>query len=199
MSDRLDPELERVARKLTDAGPFADAPACLRARVLAIPDSGSSEPAGAIPIASRARRRPRLPVIAGIAAAAAAIAIVPAVVVLHGDDGPDRVALDARPFAPKGAGTARVARHGDGSATIAMHVWGLPRQGAGRTYEAWLGRDGDRRPLGTFRTAADGTANVSFTLPRRELGTYRWLWVTSEPSGGSSQPSHRTALWGALT
>lgn len=198
MSDQLDPELARVARMLADAGSLPDAPASLRERVLAIPDGDSSEPAGVVPIAVRARRRPRLPVLAGIAAVAAAIAIVPTVIVLHGDGRPEHVTLDARPFAPKGSGTANVAQHG-GSATIAMHVWGLPRQDAGRTYEAWLGRDGDRRPLGTFSTATDGTANVSFTLSRRELGAYSWIWVTSEPSGGSSQPSHRTALWGSLT
>ena len=150
MSDQLEPELERVARMLADAGPLPDAPASLRERALAIPDGGTEERAGVIPIARRARRRPRLPVLVGIAAAAAAIVIVPTVVVLHGDNGPERVALDPRPFAPKGAGTASVARHGDGSATIAMRVWGLPRQTAGHTYEAWLGRKGDRRALGTF-------------------------------------------------
>jgi hypothetical protein len=199
MSDQLEPELERVARMLADAGPLPDAPMSLRERALAIPDGGSGDPAGVIPIARRARRRPRLPALVGIAAAVAAIVIVPTVVVLHGNGGPDRVALDPRPFAPKGAGTASVANHGDGSATIAMRVWGLPKQTAGRTYEAWLGRTGDRRALGTFSARADGTADVSFTVSRHDLGTYRWLWVTSEPTGGSAQPSHETALWGALT
>jgi anti-sigma-K factor RskA len=199
MSDQLEPELERVARMLVDAGPLPDAPASLRERTLAIPDGGSGEAAGVTPIAHRRRPRPRLPVLVGIAAAAATIVIVPTVVVLHGKGGPDRVALDPRPFAPKGAGTASVADHGDGSATIAMRVWGLPEQTAGHTYEAWLGRKGDRRALGTFSARADGTANVSFTVSRRELGNYRWLWVTSEPMGGSAQPSHKTALWGALT
>jgi hypothetical protein len=199
MSDTLEPELERVARMLAEAGPLPDAPAGLRERALAIPDGGTEERAGVISVARRARRRPRLPVLVGIAAAAAAIVIVPTVVVLHGDNGPQRVALDPRPFAPKGAGTASVARHGDGGATIAMRVWGLPRQTAGRTYEAWLGRKGDRRPLGTFRARADGTADVSFTVRSGDLETYRWLWVTSEPAGGSPQPSHQTALWGALT
>jgi hypothetical protein len=200
MSDQLEPELERVARMLADAGPLPDAPASLRERALTIPDGGTKEPDGVVPIADRARRRrARLPVVLGIAAAVAAIVIVPTVVVLHRDGGPKNVALDARPFAPKGSGTARVANHGDGSATIAMRVWGLPQPGAGRTYEAWLGRKGDRRALGTFSASADGTANVSFKLSRAELKAYQWVWVTSEPSGGSSQPSHQTALWGALT
>jgi hypothetical protein len=200
MSDQLEPELERVARMLADAGPLPDAPASLRERALAIPDGGTGEPEGVIPIARRSRRRPRLPVLVGIAAAAAAIVIVPTVVVLHGDDGGSkRVALDPRPFAPKGAGTANVAKNGDGSATIAMRVWGLPKESAGHIYEAWLGREGDRRALGTFSAQADGTADVSFHVTRRELGAYQWLWVTSEPTGGSAQPSHDTALWGSLT
>jgi hypothetical protein len=199
MSDQLEPELERVARMLADAGPLPDAPASLRDRALAIPDEGTQEPEGVIPIASRARRRPRLPVLVGIAAVAAAIIVVPSVVVLRGDDGPRSVALDARPFAPQGAGTASVSKHSDGTATLAMHVWGLPQPGAGRTYEAWLGRKGDRRALGTFSASADGKATVSFELSHSELTSYQWVWVTSEPSGGSSLPSHQTALWGSLT
>lgn len=202
MSDQLEPELERIARMLADAGPLPDAPAALRERALSIPDEAPSESAATdnvVPLARRPRRRPRTSILAGIAAVAAAVVIVPTVAVLHdGGGGPDRVALAARPFAPNGAGTASVATHGDG-ATIAMRVRGLPVQPAGRTYEAWLGREGDRRPLGTFSANADGTANVSFTVTRRELGSYKWLWVTSEPTGGSAQPSSRTALWGALT
>jgi hypothetical protein len=200
MSDQLEPELERMARMLADAGPLPDAPASLRERVLTIPD-GIREPAGVAPIAERTRRRrPRLPVMLGIAAAVAAIVIVPTVVILNRDDGPpSRVALDARSFAPKGSGTASVARHGDGSATIAMTVWNLPKPGAGRTYEAWLGRTGDRRALGTFNADTTGTATVSFKLSRSELSSYKWLWVTSEPNGGATEPSHRTALWGSLT
>jgi Anti-sigma-K factor rskA len=200
MSDRLEPEFDRVARMLVDAGPLPDAPASLRDRVLAIPDGVEEETPGVIPIARRTRRRPRMPVLIGVAAAVAAIIIVPTVVVLHGDDGPpNHVALDARPFAPKGSGLASVARHGDGSATIAMTVWNMPKPGAGRTYEAWLGRTGDRRALGTFMADSTGTATVSFKLSRSELSAYKWLWVTSEPNGGATEPSHRTALWGSLT
>jgi hypothetical protein len=204
VSEQLEPELERIARMLADAGPLPDAPAALRERTLAIPDDGAqavAETGNVVPIARRARRRPRTSILAGIAAVAAAIVIVPTVVILHGGGGTgsERVALDPRAFAPKGSGSASVATHGDGSATIAMRVRGLPAPSAGRTYEAWLGREGDRRPLGTFSTKADGTASVSFTVTRRELGSYKWLWVTSEPAGGSAQPSNRTALWGTLT
>jgi hypothetical protein len=203
MSEQLEPELERIARMLASAGPLPDAPGSLRERTLSIPDEAAEaveETGNVVPIARRAPRRPRTSILAGIAAVAAAIVIVPTVVILHGgSDNPEHVALDPRAFAPKGSGSASVATHGDGSATIAMRVWGLPAPSAGRTYEAWLGRVGDRRPLGTFSTKADGTANVSFTLTRQELGAYKWLWVTNEPSGGSAQPSSQTALWGSLT
>jgi Anti-sigma-K factor rskA len=202
VSEQLGPELERVARMLADAGPLPDAPHTLRERALAIPDGDSPAVPDAgkvVAIGRRPRRRPRTQVLAGIAAVAAAIVIVPTVVVLHGRGGPEHVALDPRAFAPKGSGSVSVAKHDDGSATIAMRVWGLPAPGSGRTYEAWLGRDGDRRALGTFTTRLDGTATVSFTVSGSDLDSYRWVWVTSEPAGGSAQPSSRTALWGALT
>jgi hypothetical protein len=36
-------------------------------------------------------------------------------------------------------------------------------------------------------------------VSRKDVNNYRWLWVTSEPSGGSKKPSEDTALWGPLT
>ena len=81
MSDQLEPELERVARMLADAGPLPDAPDTLRERALAIPDGGPVAAADLAEVAPRReRRRPRVLALAGVAAAIAAIAIVPAVV-----------------------------------------------------------------------------------------------------------------------
>jgi anti-sigma-K factor RskA len=203
MSDQLEPELERVAQMLADAGPLPDAPETLRERALAIPDGGPAAGAAddAVPIARRARRRPRPMVLAGLAAAVAAIAIVPTVVIVRGGDGGgvQHVDLVARSFAPQGGGAANVVAHGDGSSTISLTVWKMPSAGSGRTYEAWLGRKGDRRPLGTFHTDATGKATITWRVPRKELGSYSWLWVTSEPAGGSKQPKGDTALWGPLT
>jgi hypothetical protein len=204
MSDQLEPELERVAQMLADAGPLPDAPETLRERALAIPDGGLAAASAAddvVPIARRARRRPRPIVLAGLAAAVAAIAIVPTVVIVRGDDGGgvQHVDLAPRSFAPQGGGAASVVPHGDGSSTISLTVWKMPNAGSGRTYEAWLGRKGDRRPLGTFSTDATGKATITWRVPREELGHYRWLWVTNEPKGGSRQPEGDTALWGPLT
>ena len=201
MSDQLEPELERVARMLANAGPLPDAPATLRERALAIPDGGPVAAADLAEVARARRRRPRVFALAGVAAAIAAIAIVPTVVLTtRGGDVGRSIDLAARPFAPKSGGNAQVIAHGDGSATIQLNVWKRPRRGPGRVYEAWLGRTGDRRPLGVFRIGPDGKATVSYTLPRGQLGGYRWLWVTSEPAGSSGQPSkNTTALWGPLT
>jgi anti-sigma-K factor RskA len=207
MSDQLEPELERVAQMLANAGPLPDAPASLRARALRIPDAGdaagpeaSRSDGAAVPVARRSRRRPRPLALAGLAAAVAAIAIVPVIAITHGGGGSEkRVDLAPRSFAPKGGGAARLVTHDDGSATINLSVWKMPDAGSGRTYEAWLGRKGDRLPLGTFRTDAAGKATVSWQVPPGEVDNYRWLWVTSEPKGGSSTPSDATALWGPLT
>lgn len=200
MSDQLEPELERVAQMLANAGPLPDAPATLRARALSIPDGVAAAASDtAVPRARRTWRRPRLVVLAGLAATVAAIAIVPAVVVTRGGGGPHRIDLAPRSFAPEGGGAAQVVGNGDGSSTIKLTVWKMPSAGYGRTYEAWLGRKGDRLPLGTFRTDASGKATISWRVPPGELGSYRWLWVTSEPAGGSKTPSDSTALWGPLT
>jgi hypothetical protein len=199
VSDRLEPELERVARMLTEAGPLPDAPPMLRERALAIPDGGPVALADPAAAGRRPRRRWRLAPLAGLTAAVAAIAALPAIVLLRDGVGNHRIELAARPFAPQSGGTAQVAARGDGSATIKLHVWKMPAQGAGHTYEAWLGRRGDRMALGTFRTDASGAATVSWKVARGEMGGYRWIWVTSEPAGGSATPSEQTALWGPLT
>jgi hypothetical protein len=199
VSDQLEPELERVARMLAEAGPLPDAPATLRDRALAAPDGGPAAAADLAAAARRHRLRVRPRALLGIAAVVAAIAVLPtALVVSNGSKG-QNIGLAAREFAPEGGGTARVVAHGDGSATISLRVWKMPKPGAGTTYQAWLGRSGDRLPLGTFKTDATGRATVSWKVPQGEMGGYRWIWVTNEPAGGSKTPSTRTALWGPLT
>jgi hypothetical protein len=201
MSYQLEPELERVARMLANAGRLPDAPATLRERALAIPDGGPVAAADLAAVAPRRWRRPRVFALAGVAAAVAAIAIVPAVVLTtRGDDVGRSIELAARPFAPKGGGSAHVVAHGDGSATIELSVWKMPRPGPGHVYKTWLGNRGDRRALGVFRIGPDGKATVTYELPRGQLSDYRWLWVTSEPAGSSEAPTRKTtALWGPLT
>jgi anti-sigma-K factor RskA len=206
VSDKLEPELERVAQMLAQAGPLPNAPATLRERVLTIPE-GEVSPAEAaapdeapIPLARRAwRRRPGPLVLTGIAATVIAIAIVPVVALEGGSQATaKRIDLSPRSFAPEGGGAAQVVPHRDGSATITLTVWKMPKPGYDRTYEAWLGRKGDRLALGTFGTDPKGKATITLNVPPGELENYRWLWVTSEPKGGSHTPSRSTALWGPL-
>jgi hypothetical protein len=207
MSDQLEPELERVAQMLAQAGPLPAAPATLRDRVLTIPDGGEAPAEAAaseqeaIPLARKLwLRRPRPLVLAGVAAAVLAIVIVPVVALEGGGTASaKRIALVPRSFAPKGGGAAQVVSNKDGSSTIKLTVWKMPNAGHGRTYEAWLGRPGDRWALGTFRTGPSGKATITFRLSHKDVNHYRWLWVTSEPKGGSSTPSDSTALWGPLT
>jgi hypothetical protein len=196
MSDQLEPELERVARLLANAGPLPDAPATLRERALAVPDGGPVAAADLAEVAPRRQRRPRVFALAGIAAVVAAIAIVPAVVLAtRGSDVGGSIDLAAGPFAPKGGGSAHVVAHRDGSATIELSVWKMPTRGG--VYEAWLGRTGDRRALGVFKIGEDGKATVTYEVPAGTLGGYRWLWVTGGRSAVGEQPSEKkTALWG---
>jgi Anti-sigma-K factor rskA len=201
MSDQLEPELERVAQMLAHAGPLPDAPATLRARALAIPDGGTlaAAPDNVVPIGRRRWRRPRPLALAGLAAAVVAIAIVPVIALEGGGTASaKRIDLLPRSFAPEGGGAAQVVSHKDGSATITLTVWKMPNAGYNRTYEAWLGRTGDRLALGTFPTDTTGKATITWTVPPGEVGSYRWLWVTSEPKDGSTSPSQSTALFGAL-
>jgi anti-sigma-K factor RskA len=213
MSEKLEPEYERIAQMLAQAGPLPNAPDTLRDRVLRIPDgdeapaqaAAAAQPATPPAITPPARRRiwrnrPRPLVLAGLAATVIAIAIVPVVALEGGSDATaKRIELSPRSFAPKGGGDAQVVSHHDGSATITLSVWKMPNAGYERVYEAWLGRQGDRLPLGTFGTDPTGKATISLTVPPGELANYRWLWVTSEPKGGSHTPSKSTALWGPLT
>ena len=198
MSDQLEPELGRVARMLAEAGPLPDAPAALRDRVLALPDGGPVAVADLAEVARSRRRRARPRALLGIAAVVAAIAVVPAALSLRADGTARDIELAAREFAPQSGGTAHVVARGDGSATISLRVWKLSEPGAGKTYEAWLGRSGERLALGTFKTDANGRATISWRVPEGEMGGYRWLWVTNEPAGGSKTPSEQTALWGPL-
>jgi Anti-sigma-K factor rskA len=199
VSDQLEPELERVARMLAEAGPLPDAPETLRERALAVPDGGPVAAADIAVAARRPRLRLRLQPVLGIAAVVAAIAVVPTALALRDDAKGQSIELAGRDFAPKSGGTAHVIARGDGSATISLRVWKMPKPGAGTTYEAWLGRTGDRMALGTFKTDATGKATISFKVRPGEMGGYRWIWVTNEPVGGSETPSERTALWGPLT
>ena len=76
----------------------------------------------------------------------------------------------------------------------------MPSAGSGRTYEAWLGRKGDRRPLGTFSTDATGKATITLAGAPQGIGPLP-LAVGHERAQreAASSRSGDTALWGPLT
>jgi anti-sigma-K factor RskA len=73
----------------------------------------------------------------------------------------------------------------------------LPALPAGQTYQVWLSRDRDRHTAGTFQVSDDGDATLEMSMPD-DLATYRWLWVTVEPMGGSSEPTGLLVLGASL-
>jgi len=50
--------------------------------------------------------------------------------------------------------------------------------------------------LGTFSTDTSGKATITFRVTRKEVGHYEWLWVTSEPTGGSKQAERQDGALG---
>jgi anti-sigma-K factor RskA len=80
--------------------------------------------------------------------------------------------------------------------TVVIVAFDLPPAPAGRTYQLWgIAPGGDPVSLGTFQTAADGTALVQRPAPGGipfEVGA-----VTEEPAGGSPQPTTQPFLVGS--
>ena len=73
---------------------------------------------------------------------------------------------------------------------------GLPLPGAGRQYQLWLIRDGERDSGGVFSVSPRGygTLEVSAPLP---VGAYQAFGVTVEPAGGSPGPTGPRVLGGS--
>ena len=200
MSDQLEPELERVARMLAEAGPLPDAPATLRDRVLAVP--------GRRP---RGRRRPR----GGCAQAAPALCARAALARDRGRRRRDRgragcaraarATARAREHRARGARVrAQERRHGAGRGArrrqrddLAARLEDARARRREDVYEAWLGqRRASAGRSARSRPTPTGGATISWKVPDGRDGRLRWLWVTNEPAGGSKKPSEQTALWG---
>ena len=154
MSDQLEPELERVARMLADAGPLPGCPGdAARARAghprrraggrrRRRPRRGRAPP----PAAQAARHRPRS---ASRPPSRRSRSCRPCSSTRGGDVGQQHRARSRRSFAPKGGGTAHVVTHGDGSATIELQVWKLPRPGTGQRLRGLArAQTATARPLG---------------------------------------------------
>lgn len=110
----------------------------------------------------------------------------------------ERVAPMVNTAAAPGAG-GRLFLAEDGQKAVLV-VHGLPRPAPGHTYQFWFAtRDKSRRDsAGVFEVDAKGQAIVSLTIPGL-LSQYAEIWITQEPSGGSTVPTAPHFLEGPLT
>jgi len=176
-------------------------PPALKARIMAEVEREASLLAAAGPEADRvsappARRRRRwslaLPRLAPIATAAALLIIGAGAgigALQLGDDGTRTVVATVDTARAPEAG-AELERDGRSATLVAYN---LPAPPAGRVYQVWLKRSGQRAPEPTsvlFTPNGDGEATAS--VPG-DLDAVDAVMVTDEPAGGSTRPT-RTPL-----
>jgi anti-sigma-K factor RskA len=164
-----------TAAALASAAPPAELPSALRQRIL---DSVHAESVAQQQTWSR-RRAPAL------AVAVAAVAAVVAGVTLWsaGSFGSHTSASSQSTLQLNGAEGA-VVRSGNGEATmIVSHLHAAP---SGKIYEAWVMRNGDALPAGTFRASAVTTVvHLSRQVPRGAT-----VGVTIENGSGATRLTH---------
>ncbi len=76
-------------------------------------------------------------------------------------------------------------------------VHDLPPLPAGKTYQLWLIRDGQRESGGLFEVEPDGE-NVIVVRSQQPLANYQAVEVTVEPAGGSPSPTSPRVMGGRL-
>jgi len=165
--------LEDAAAALAFAEEGPEPPTALRERLLA---AVHEEAEKVVPIT---RRRWRVPSAAALAAAAC-LALGLGLWATLGPGGsrarePQKLALSGA------AGTLEVSR--TGHATLTVNRLGSPP--AGKTYEAWVIRNGNPEPAGLF---ARGGRKVSFEL-RKTVPKGSTVAVTLERAGGVPKPT----------
>jgi anti-sigma-K factor RskA len=69
-----------------------------------------------------------------------------------------------------------------------LAVRGLPRLDAGRVYQLWLMKGGERRSCGVFGVSGDGYGNLLLEVPK-DFREFTGIGITIEPPGGSTLPS----------
>ncbi len=84
-----------------------------------------------------------------------------------------------------------------GSTVALLCVYALPQPGPGKTYQAWLVRDGQRVSAGTFDVNRDGYG-VLLINAGKPVSDYQQLGITVEPSGGSPTPTTPRVMGGEL-
>jgi anti-sigma-K factor RskA len=84
-----------------------------------------------------------------------------------------------------------------GSDVALLCVYALPEPGPGKTYQAWLLRDGQRVSAGTFDVNSSGYG-VLLINAGKPVSDYQQLGITVEPAGGSPAPTTPRVMGGEL-
>ncbi|MBE3040041.1 MAG: anti-sigma factor [Chloroflexi bacterium] len=95
------------------------------------------------------------------------------------------------------AGTSGVLVISQDGASGTLVVDGLPALEAGKQYQLWLIRDGQRASGGVFSVAPDGYGMMAVQSSRL-LIDYSSFGITIEPAGGSPGPTGKKVLGGKL-
>jgi hypothetical protein len=188
-------QLQTVTDSLAIAVPHEQAPADLRARLMAVA-SGEAELLRATgheadrPVRSRSRLRWRLfPALVATGALAAGVLI--GALAINSGSAPKAQVIQAQVLPPAGHDAAAALRKVDSH--VALQVTGMPSPALGRIYEVWLQR-GAQPPeptdaLFSVTTQGNGTVNV----PGNLTGVSK-VMVTEEPAGGSLKPTRSPVI-----
>lgn len=104
------------------------------------------------------------------------------------------VALAGTEAAPAAVGTLVISGDGEYGTLVVDH---LPSLDAGRQYQMWLIRDGERASGGVFAVNDEGYGALWVTSPE-PLSSYSAFGITAEPAGGSPGPTGDEVLGGDL-
>jgi anti-sigma factor RsiW len=186
--ERLRPAADALPRSVEQVEP----PPALKASLMEVVENEARARSGA----PAARRRIRLPSLAGFRPALVAAALALGLLAgfglaqLGGDDDSRTVAatVDERRL-PDASGSLRIP--GDGEEGAILTVQGMPPAGGRRVYQAWVERNGMVEPQPTFEVSGDGGGAVA--VPDN-LSDAEAILVTREARGGARAPSEQPLI-----
>ncbi|MEV6282773.1 anti-sigma factor [Kribbella sp. NPDC051770] len=179
---------------------WAEVPAELKDRCLAVSRVAESEPASVVPFrVSRSLRqratRPRRRLAVLAAAAAAVIAAATGLVITAGQPETQTFALSGTALATGAKGTAEL-RETPSGFEITLRTSGLEGAAPGTYYEAWVKGEKGLVPIGTFHLRGGPDRVVLWSGV--DMVAYPTMTVTVQPEGGGAASSGRVVLSGAV-
>jgi anti-sigma-K factor RskA len=145
----------------------------------------------------RAARRPAWSMLLRPATAVAAVAVLAAGVagyLIRGDDGVKTRTVAAKPLGSVPNARGELVRTGG---TTVLRVEGLPVQRKGRVYQIWLASDNGTKIVPSSLFVVDrggrGAVAIASRLERVEA-----VLVSSEPAGGSKEPTTKPVLQASI-